>query len=384
MRTLVVADVHLTTHTPRAVSRDLARLFETNRGARIIVAGDLFDRSAECAPTPSVEEVLERHEDVRRALGEHVGLGGELWLCAGNHDAELTDETFRTNLRDALRLDADAHARLKTTPWLLRFGRLHVEHGHLYDPDNVPAHPLAIGSPSLGVTFVKEFIAPTGAFAYLNRNDKLPLELFIEAFTRYGWRGPHVVATYFRAALSCLRRSGARYRPENARSVGDAALPSFAREHCLDERQLYALCNAAPASTMASFGDTFARLYLDRVMATMALLAGAGLLAGNKRKAGVALGALGALGLLTSWSKKKDRYGGRVPELLRDGAALVQRVTDARAVVFGHAHVPEISGAYANPGSFSFPVGSGGRTYVEIEGTYDAPRPVMRRLPILL
>lgn len=386
MRTLVVSDVHLTTHTPRAITRDLARLFDANRDARIVVAGDLFDRSAERVPTPSAIDVLDQHEGIRRALGEYIGRGGELWLCAGNHDSELAEPAFQQSLGAALRLDTKARTRLRITPWLLRFGALHIEHGHLYDPDNVPAHPLAMGTPSLGVTFVKEFIAPTGAYAYLNRNDRLPLELFVEAFTRYGWRGPHVVATYFKAAWSCLRQSGARYRPEAARAFGNAALPAFAHEHELDVDMLHALCKKAPSSTLASFGNTFARLYLDRVAATTALLAGAGLLAGKKRMAGMGLCALGAIGLLTSWSKKRDRYGGRVPDLLRDGAALVERVTDARAVVFGHAHVPEVSGTYANPGSFSFPVNDGsegGRTYIAVGGTDDAPRPALCRLPAI-
>ena len=78
---------------------------------------------------------------------------------------------------------------MRVSPWFFREGGLHVEHGHLYDPDNAPAHPL-VGAPSLGVHFVEEFIAKTGAFAYLNANDGTPLELFLCAFPGTGARAP--------------------------------------------------------------------------------------------------------------------------------------------------------------------------------------------------
>ncbi len=377
-RTLIVADTHLTRHTPVAVSRDLAALVASHPGARLIVAGDLFDRSAEPRPAPSVDEVLRAHGALRKALGEHLGRGGELWLVAGNHDAEVADGDFQGTLLSALELPGEARARLRTTPWLLREGGLHVEHGHLYDPDNAPAHPLVRGVPSLGVRFVHDFIAPTGAYAYLNRNDKLPLELFVEAFTRYGSRGPFVVATFFRAAFAALRTSGPFFQGKLERARGEAELAAFAELAGVDPKTLRGLCGSAPDPTLTSFRATFSRLYLDRVAATMALLAGGGLVFSGRRRAALAAFVLGAVAMLASWSRDYDRYGGLVPPRLAEGARLVAEVTGARAVVFGHAHKPEVSGVYSNPGSFAFPVGPE-RTYLEIEGTVDAPVPTLRR-----
>src|SRR6202000_308333 len=91
-------------------------------------------------------------------------------------------------LRSALGLDESAAARVRVSPWFFREGGLHIEHGHLFDPDNAPAHPLVVGEPSLGVHFVEQFIAPAGAHRYLNANDKTPLDLFLSSFVWYGPR----------------------------------------------------------------------------------------------------------------------------------------------------------------------------------------------------
>lgn len=370
--TIVVADVHLTRYTPPEVTSSLAGVIERNAGSRLVIAGDLLDRSAEEQP-PSLDELFGRHPSLRRALGEHIGRGAELVLCAGNHDAELKDDGMRRELARVLALDTAATERLVVSPWIWRSGALHVEHGHLYDPDNAPAHPLVGEAPSLGVRFVKDFIAPTRAYTYLNRNDKMPLELFLEAFTRYGARGPYVVAQYFRTAFAALAASGPS-PIERERREGEALVASFAERIGMPAEDLAQLGARAPEPTMARLDATFARLYLDRVAATVSLL-GAGTLAVlGRRRAAAAAFAFGAVAMLTSWARSRDRYGGRVVERLVDGARLVAEVTGARAVVFGHAHRPELREGYANPGSFAFPVGRE-RTYLRIGGTIDTPAP---------
>ena len=183
-RMVALGDVHLTRSTPRAVSDDLARLIEEHAGDRIVIAGDLFDLSADLPRLPlpqAIEAVFATHSQAKAALGRHIIQGGELWLVSGNHDAELGFGDFRAALEQALDLPLEARSRLRTTPWFFREGNLHIEHGHLYDPDNAPAHPLVVGE-SLGVHFVEQFIAPTGAYRYLNMNDETPLKLFLSAF----------------------------------------------------------------------------------------------------------------------------------------------------------------------------------------------------------
>lgn len=379
-RTLVVADVHLTRQTPRPVAADLARLFTEHPGARVYVAGDLFDRSAEAAPTPSVDEVLGAHPGLARALGEHLERGGELRLAAGNHDADVGREGFGDTLARALRLGPEARGRLSTTPWFFRDGSLHLEHGHVFDPDNAPGHPLVHGAPSLGVRFVHDFIAPTGAYAYLNRNDKLPLELFTEAFTRYGARGPHVVATFFRASFAALANAGPFYDLDAERASGDALLDAFALGADVSADALRGLLSAQEAPTLARLGGTFARLYLDRVAFTMALLSSLGLAASGRRRAALALAAVGMGCMLSSWAAGYNRYAGRVVTRLAAGAELVAGATGASLVVLGHAHSPEVTDGYANPGTFSFSPGET-RTFLELHQAGDRVTAALRALP---
>ncbi len=379
-RTLVVADVHLTQNTPPAISSDLAAFVDAHRGARIFVAGDLFDRSAEGEPPPSLEDVFGAHRELGRAFGEHLDVGGELLLAAGNHDAEVGGSGFLAALGEALGLSHGARGRLSATPWFFREGGLHVEHGHVFDPDNAPAHPLVHGAPSLGVRFVHDFIAPTGAYAFLNRNDKLPLELFVEAFTRYGARGPYVVATFFRAAFAALANAGPFYDLAGERSLGERRLVEFAEGTRVSADDLRAVLAECQAPTMSDLGATFGRLYLDRVASAVALLAAGGLALVGRRKAALALALVGAATMVSSWASSYNRYAGKVIAQLGAGARHIAEVTNADLVVLGHAHHAEISHKYANPGSFSFSPGES-RTFLEVEERGGRVRAELRAFP---
>jgi hypothetical protein len=125
---------------------------------------------------------------------------------------------------------------------------------------------------------------------------------------------------------------------------------------------------------MASFGATFQRLYLDRVAATVTLLAAATAFAAGERRAATWLFGLGSLAMGVSWALGYDRYGGSVPTLLERGADAIRETSGARLVVLGHAHREAGVPGYANTGSFSFPRGAPGRPFLEIEGASDAPR----------
>jgi hypothetical protein len=308
-----------------------------------------------------------------------VGAGGELWLASGNHDAELSREGAAAHVASALGLGPRDARRVRTSPWFFRIGALHVEHGHLHDPDNAPAHPLVADAPSLGVHFTKEFIAKTGAWAYLNRNDRKPLETFLSSFTLYGARAPYVVYRFFHTAATGLLRSGALWPGEAHASEGRAREGAFAEEHDVDPELLRRMATAGPRPTLASTRDTFARLYLDRVAATVALLAGGALLGAGQRRAGTVALAAGAAVMATSWALGYDRYRGGVVERLAEGAARTRELTGARTVVFGHTHAARAGEGYANTGSFAFPAGGeGGRPYLEVEGTEERPRVVPR------
>lgn len=384
-RTIAVGDLHLVRDTPKGVVDDAVRLLEDHPGARIVFLGDLFDLSADHPGRekgPALREAVETHAPFARALGEHVDRGGELWIVGGNHDAAAGDPEERGSLLEALRLEGDRRARVRTSPWLFREGGLHLEHGHLYDPDNAVAHPLVAGARSLGVHFVEEFIAPTGAFRYLNANDGMPLDLLLSAFKWYGVRGPYVVYKYFDAAFRALAGSGEPFaaRAGDDLAEGRAREASYAASIGVGPELLRALDGIRAEPTRMSARRTFQRLYLDRVASTVAMTTGALALLAGRRTAGLTLLGAGALSMGVSWALGYDRYGGNVPEMLERGANEVARKTDAKLVVMGHAHREALTDRYANTGSFSFPRGAPGRPFLEIEETASGPRAARRYL----
>ncbi|EYF02371.1 Hypothetical protein CAP_7142 [Chondromyces apiculatus DSM 436] len=378
---MVLADLHLVRGTPPEVSQDLARLLADHAGARVVFAGDLFDLSSEAPGMPrpkALREALGVHAVVRAALAEHVDRGGELWLVGGNHDAEVGDDGFGGELSSALGLSREAQGRVRTTPWFFREGGLHIEHGHLYDPDNAPAHPLVSGQRSLGVHFVEEFIAPTGAHRYLQANDQTPLKLFLSAFTWYGPRAPYVIYRYFHAAIGAVLQSGPFYQDRGEAEGADARVARFAEAAGVGREVADALLGLSATPTMESVARTFSRLYFDRVLATLSLGAGATAMALGKRGVGAAALAGGAMAMAVSWAAGHNRYAGTVTERLATSAAGVAEATGARLVVFGHTHKEALGERYANTGSFSFPRGAPGRPFVEVEGTGTFPRAVTR------
>jgi hypothetical protein len=382
-KTIAFGDLHLARETPARVAEDFVRLVRSNPGARLLSAGDLFDLSADFPgqrPLEAIRSALEAQPALTAALGEHVDRGGELWMVAGNHDAAIGEPDARPVLLEALKVRGDAALRVRTSPWFIRHDGLHLEHGHLYDPDNAPSHPLYPCVRSLGVHFVEQFIAPTGAFRYLNANDETPLKLLLSAFRWYGVRGPYVVYRYFHTAFDALTRSGPLFEAEPGLRAGRARAPGFASEQGIAPELLDALTALAARPTMTSLNATFQRLYLDRVAATVTLMAGCALLAAGKRREAIyALGA-GALAMGTSWALGHDRYGGAVPEQLDRAALEVREVSRSHLVVFGHAHREALRDGYANTASFAFPRGTPGRPFLEIDGPSAAPRAAIRHL----
>lgn len=380
-RTIVLGDLHLSRATSRAVSSDLAAVLRAHPGARVVFAGDLFDLSAETPARPpreAVGDVLAHHAAVGPALAEHVDRGGELLLVGGNHDAHVAAEDFTSALAAALDLTPTGRRNVHTSPWFFRLGGAHIEHGHLYDPDNAPAHPLVAGAPSLGVHFVESFIAPTGAHHYLNANDQVPLELFLSSFTHYGRRAPHVIYRYFHTAIAAMLQSGPFYRAHDERKRGALETRRFADDVGLPSEVVEALLAEGARPTLESFAATFTRIYFDRVLCTIAMGLGLGGVAAGARAAGAMLFALGGVGMAYSWSRGKDRYGGRVTDRLADGASRIAERSGAKLVIFGHTHREALEDTYANTASFAFPQKGPGRPFLELEGSLDAPRAVRR------
>lgn len=382
MEWVVLGDLHLVRESKPAVIASLATVFAEHPRARIVFAGDLFDLSADQAGHPAgvaLARAFAEQPIFVELVREHVRHGGEVWFTSGNHDAALGDPEHRDVVDRALALDEAGRARVRTSPWFLTEGDVHVEHGHLYDPDNAPAHPLVFGTRCLGVHFVEEFIAPTGATRYLNANDETPLKLLLSAFRWYGVRGPYVVYRYFYTAFTAMLASGPFFRGHAERHTGEAREAAFATLHDVPAEALGGLRALGAIPTMQSFGRTFSRIYFDRVLSTTALLLG--LATFKKRSISRPLLAAGAATMIASWAMGHDRYGGTVPEILKRAGVRVAEATD-KLVVLGHAHRETLEGRYANTGSFAFPGTSPGRPYVVVRDAGGRARAEHRHAPL--
>jgi hypothetical protein len=264
-------------------------------------------------------------------------------------------------------LDVTAGARLEHCPWFVRRADIHIEHGHYYDPDNAPTHPLAPCSEAtepLGIQLTRRFLVPSGAWEFAHAHETTPLGGLARAFRLYGPRAPRVVAQYFATSIPLCARAGRAARFEAELRRGSAAIADFANGAGLDSDVVQRLATLGARPTLHSFRGTFMRLYFDRIFATLAFVSGASAaLAGRTSGAGVA--AASAAYLSASVRRSGSRYAGRVEERLRAAAAAVASLSGANLVVFGHSHIEDEASGYLNLGSFAY-AGENGRPYAVI------------------
>jgi len=366
---IVTSDLHLSADASTGTVRDLSRLMRDNLGHEFILAGDVFNLSWEAPGRSAVDAVLDllsAHPELTNAWRGHLAAGTPLTLLAGNHDAGL----LSAEIRDALlqKLELAPSAALEIAPWFVRRGGVHVEHGHFYDPDNAPAHPLAEWSPEtepLGIAITRRFVRPSGAHHFSHAHDTTPLAGIAKAFRVYGARTPLIIAEWFRVAGRLCLETRRADRFDAERSAGEAALSNFARLVQLDPEILRTLLDGGAPPTHRDFRKTFMRLYFDRVFASAGLLlSGAASLAWKSRAGGIA-GLLAGLYLIQSVQRTGNRYEDLPVERLRAAAARVRELTFAETVIFGHTHQVDEGNGYANSGSFGY--SQHGRPYVRVD-----------------
>ena len=375
---VVVGDVHLTHGGRRETGQALARLVEQSSGAEVVLNGDVFNLSLdpkERDPIESILTMLGPHEELRTRLRQKLSDGHPVTLVPGNHDADVV----RDGTRDALLawLELGPHAPFEVVPWLVRRGGVHVEHGHVYDPDNAPTHPLvppAASTEPLGVALTRRFLAPNQAFDFAHATEITPVDALQRAYKAFGAKMPLVLGRYFTESGGFVR--SARWRPEllAEQRAGNLKMSEAAKAAGLDEAVLRALDDDRPRPTHESFERAFFRLYFDRVVATVSV--GAGTVFGLMARSGslIGIGALGALYLYQSSRRGTNRYEGLPVKRLRAAAERVRELSHAELVIFGHTHVPESFPGYLNPGSFTYRGGAAGRPYAFVDETGHAER----------
>ena len=192
-----------------------------------------------------------------------------LTLLAGNHDASTMREELRPRLLEMLGLDLAAP--FENLSWFIRRGPVHIEHGHVHDPDNAPAHPLAAWSPEtepLGIALTRRFLSPNDAFTFAHAHHTTPLQGLTHTFKTFGLRAPWMVIHYFATSGRLAAEAAVPERMGAVKARGSAALADFAKHSGLSEDTLRELLGRVPRPTHEDFRDTFFRLYFDRVLAT--------------------------------------------------------------------------------------------------------------------
>lgn len=362
---VIASDVHLEHEGSERSAERLARLVTGHPGHEVVLAGDIFNLSLDVPsrdPGESVRDIVAHYPVLQAALRAHLAAGHAVTLIAGNHDAGVIARGTRERLLELC--DVQSSARLSIAPWFIRRGDVHIEHGHVYDPDNAPAHPLAKSSPEtepLGIALTRRFLAPHDAFAFAHAHHTTPLQGLKLAFETFGARTPLMVMHYFLTSSRLAAEAAVPERMNAEKARGSASVDSFAQSSGLPREVVSELLSALPRPTHENFKQTFFRLYFDRVLATAGLASGVArlLFGGTGGILGGALALSSALYLHRSGKDGVDRYSSLPVKRLYEGAALVKRVTSARMVVLGHTHCEDEADGYLNSASFSYTRRSG-------------------------
>jgi UDP-2,3-diacylglucosamine pyrophosphatase LpxH len=371
MRPLVVlSDVHLGHEGREAAATDLARLIVSSHGHEIVLNGDIFNLSCDPRgrnPAESATAMIGREPRLRAALRSHVASGSPVTFLAGNHDAGVQVSEFRGAVLGLLELAHDADLRVES--WFVRRSGVHIEHGHMYDPDNAPAHPLAppgFRSEPLGVALKRRFLGAHDGFVSVHQHEATPVENIKFAFRECGLSAPWILARFCAVSATICAETAVRSRLAGEERRGEAELASCAATTGVPETTLRELLRAGPPPTHTSFRRTFLRLYYDRMLASLAIpagLIGAFLGAGA---GGAALSVASAAYVVASLRMGANRNPGGMPGHLRRGAAIVRRLTGASLVLFGHTHREDEAEGYLNSGSFGYPQGSA-RSFLRVD-----------------
>jgi UDP-2,3-diacylglucosamine pyrophosphatase LpxH len=354
-RAILLSDLHLNANPRPSTTLALRSVLDLHPSSHLVLNGDVFEFSAFPARDQlesTLSHVLATHPEFVALVRQHLDRGSPVTFVAGNHDAGVV------RLADALGATlGTATARPNVVPWFMRLGRVHIEHGHVYDPDNAPLHPLAdfrSETEPLGAALMRRFVAHAGALEFAHAHDTTPVQGITRAFRIYGKRAPALIARYFGTAFALCWEAATRRGEERevAHSEGQPRLSALAIEQALSFEHVETLLASMPAPTHAHFSRLFARLYFDAIfvgLAGAAALTGFALLGSPP--------ALGALALASGYlaaAQPGRRYRGRPCRELRAAAHEVARLTDAQRVVFGHTHVEEDDGVYFNLGSFTY------------------------------
>jgi hypothetical protein len=367
---LVIADLHLGPADPGGTEAALVALLARHPGCDLVSLGDLFDLSADRASHQARESVLAhvaRNATLARAWRSHVLAGRALTLVVGNHDAWLGAPGIRDDILH--HLDLPTTSALRIEPWWIRRFDIHLEHGHIWDPDNAPIHPLVAterDTEPLGVALTRHVLAPTRAFQFAHAHETTPLAGLLRALHELRLRAPEVILRYFVTGARIFWRA-AGIGHERSMRAGDQAIFAYARSQGLSPRVVERLVRVRPTPRHADPAATFARLFFDRAAATLVAALSTTACVVEHDVGYLLIAALGLLYLKCSRGNRAYRYGASLQKRIESAALGILPIVSARAVVFGHTHAVAARAGYANTGAFGFPT-ERGRPYLLLQG----------------
>jgi UDP-2,3-diacylglucosamine pyrophosphatase LpxH len=322
-------------------------------------------------------DVLEGHRAFADGLAEVLAAGHEVVLVPGNHDLELQWEPVQEAVRHALaaRLEAlgappGAVAGLSFVPWFLHEpGRIWIEHGCQYDPENAFRFPLRRGlAEGPLAAIVAERDMPLGNFFQRYLYNAFGNITFIVPSTRANYRyfrfllanRPRlllrVAFSHGRFLVQVLRRL-ARLPSlgwqEDAELAHRAELDRLARASGLGDRlgavdalkftradaaraasgMLRQLAKLVGGALLVAFG---ALLLVTAANAAIdSLQFGFGLRTAASLALWLVVGSLGLVGLVAAALRLP---GDEAPRPLRQAAERVAALVDVPLVTFGHSH----------------------------------------------
>ena len=377
-------------YTPAAqIAQMLDDLLDRVQGDELtlVLNGDIFDfdaprvhqgesvphdlpRSAEHA-APAIRSILRDHPEIVRGLARVLVQGHRLVFVSGNHDVQVTLPEVREVLRETLVTEALAllqegrsanslHAdgpsgqalsdRILFRAWFyLDEAGVVFEHGHQYDSFCSFRYPMApfgkregVIQPTMGSMLARLYM---GKLGYFNPHVDASFMLSFGGYLRH-WASYYL---FTRRSQAWIWASGAARTLHSLIAHRDPG----SRERRIDNIARAVRETGASARAIARHARLFAppgedtlwtvtrELWLDR-----ALFAGAaaGLVAAWALSQRHTFGVLASLGPVALFAVELTQPKGTLEDNWRKvqrRARLVQKAHRARAVVFGHTHMPE-------------------------------------------
>lgn len=346
-----------------------------------------------------VRDILTGHQAFADGLAEVLAAGHEVVFLPGNHDLEVQWEPVQEAIRKILaaRLEASgAHAgaiaRLSFAPWFLcEPGRIWIEHGCQYDPENAFRFPLRrrLAEGRLAAT-VAERDLPLGNFFQRYLYNAFGPITFIVPSTRANYRYFRYLLTNQPRLLLRVVLSHTRFMVQILRRL--ARPPEFGWQREAEEAHAAELAEIARASGLGERVAEVDRLKFrgaDAARAAGGLLRQAGKLVGGAVLAGLvglalftaATAAVGSLQFGFAWRTLLTLlvylvFGAlaaagavaaalrvppdRTPRPLREAADRIAAIAGVPLVAFGHTHEEVVSrlGQAGGPRGWYFNTGT--------------------------